>query len=340
LVNKRFDAIVVGGGPAGSSCAQKLVQAGARVAVLDRAQFPRLKLCAGWITPQAIAALELKPADYPHRFNTFDQIVAHVKGLSFSMRNPQHSIRRFEFDNFLLQRCGAEVIPHTVKHVERVGMHYLLDNEYECEHLVGAGGTRCPVYKQLFRAHNPRARELQAATYEYEFPYDCSDERCHLWFFDGGLPGYSWYVPKADGYLNCGVGGMAELLKARGDDVKSHWQNFVGRLRKQSLIDSGTTLRPKGYSYYLRGNVDTVSLDNAYLVGDAAGLATRDLCEGIGPAIYSGQRAAHSITTGTPYVLEDIDAFSSPSVPIKWLLEYMFVSRGRKHVRAAETATA
>jgi flavin-dependent dehydrogenase len=44
-------------------------------------------------------------------------------------------------------------------------------------------------------------------------------------------------------------------------------------------------------------------VDNAFLTGDAAGLATRDLCEGIGPAIRSGQRAADAILKGSTYQL-------------------------------------
>jgi flavin-dependent dehydrogenase len=49
-VDTIHDAIVVGGGPAGSTCARFLVQGGARVAVVDRAEFPRVKLCAGWLS--------------------------------------------------------------------------------------------------------------------------------------------------------------------------------------------------------------------------------------------------------------------------------------------------
>ena len=55
----RYDAIVVGGGPAGSTCAWRLHRAGLRVAVVDRSQFPRDKVCAGWITPQVVRTLEL-----------------------------------------------------------------------------------------------------------------------------------------------------------------------------------------------------------------------------------------------------------------------------------------
>ena len=53
-----YDVLIVGGGPAGSACARKLVQAGRKVAVLDREEFPRTKLCAGWVTPEAVADLE------------------------------------------------------------------------------------------------------------------------------------------------------------------------------------------------------------------------------------------------------------------------------------------
>ena len=109
--------------------------------------------------------------------------------------------------------------------------------------------------------------------------YEWADERCHLWFFDGGLPGYS-YVPKADGYLNCGIGGMADTLKARGEDIKKHWQHFAGVLGKQKFVE-GFDFAPKGYSYY-RAATSSVRIDNAFITGDAAGLATRDLCEGIG----------------------------------------------------------
>jgi flavin-dependent dehydrogenase len=68
---RTVDVIVVGGGPAGSTAAWRLKRAGVDVLVLDRERFPRLKLCAGWITPEVLRDLELDPATYPHRFLTF-----------------------------------------------------------------------------------------------------------------------------------------------------------------------------------------------------------------------------------------------------------------------------
>ncbi len=339
---REVEAAVVGGGPGGAACAAELVRAGVDTLVLDRASFPRLKLCAGWITPQVVAAIDMDVESYPHRFNTFDSIVAHLKGLTFNLDTPQHSIRRTEFDAWLLERSGAEVLRHTVRSVRAVGGWYELDDVVRCRHLVGAGGTRCPVYRELFREPNPRARELQAATWEHELPYEWHDPRCHLWFFERGLPGYSWYVPKADGYLNLGIGAMAEKLKARGEDIKTHWRQFVASLERVGLVAPGLELAPKGYSYFLRDRVEVVRLGNACIVGDAVGLATRDLCEGIGPAIASGQLAARAITTGAEYSLASISAFSLDNAVLRRLLEWMFVRgagrRGSRPDRVSEAA--
>ena len=82
--------------------------------------------------------------------------------------------------------------------------------------------------------------------------------------------------------------------------------------------------QPTGYSYYLRGNVETVRVGNAFVIGDGAGLATRDLCEGIGPAVRSGQLAAESIISGAVYQLDDVVRYSAENRLVNRLLEYGF----------------
>ena len=133
-----YDVLIIGGGPAGSSCARELVQGGLAVAVLERDEFPRTKLCAGWITPEVVADLELDPASYPHRFNTFDHLVMHIRGLSFRLKTVQHSIRRYEFDHYLLKRSGAVVHQHNVREIERDEGDYVIDGQYRARYLVGA----------------------------------------------------------------------------------------------------------------------------------------------------------------------------------------------------------
>jgi flavin-dependent dehydrogenase len=316
------DAIVVGGGPGGSTCAWKLRQAGLDVLVLDRAAFPRTKLCAGWVTPEALADLELAPGDYPQGLVTFDRLCLHWKVFSAAPRTRQYSVRRYEFDAFLLRRSGARVGRHKVSRIRRDGDDFIVDDAFRCRYLVGAGGTACPVYRAFFHDRHPRASGLQTATLEQEFRYDWEDPACHLWFFDGGLPGYAWYVPKANGYLNVGLGAIADRLRERDGHLRDYWRRFVTRLERLGLVDYDG-YAPKGYSYYLRGSVDGVRDGNAYLVGDAAGLATRDMCEGIGPAIRSGLLAARSIAAGEDYSLRGVASLSGAGLPSR-LLERRF----------------
>jgi flavin-dependent dehydrogenase len=324
---RKFDVVIIGGGPAGSACAAKLVDSGVNVAVLDREDFPRTKLCAGWITPEVVEDLDLDVEAYPYRFNTFEHIVVHIKGLSFNFNAPQHSIRRHEFDDYLLKKSGAEIINHNVKGIEKKNGAYLIDEDFECKYLVGAGGTRCPVYRNFFREANPRAVDLQVATYEHEFPYEWSDPRCHLWFFERGLPGYAWYVPKENGYLNCGVGGMANSMKVREQDIKTHWSHFVATLEDAGLVRE-VVYKPRGYSYFLRGNVDVVRVENAFIAGDSVGLASIDLGEGIGPAVRSGHLAAQSIVTGSEYSLAGIDDMTIQRNWLRWLIRKLIKRYG------------
>ena len=303
------DAIVVGGGPAGSTCAWKLHEAGLDVLLLDREAFPRVKLCAGWVTPEALTDLELEPDDLPVGLVTFDELELHWKMFTSSPRSRQYSIRRVEFDDFLLRRADVVVLQHRVQSIRRNGGDYVIDDKYRCRYLVGAGGTRCPVYRTFFHERNPRRSALQTATWEQEFAYDWKDASCHLWFFDDGLPGYAWYVPKDNGYINVGLGGMADQLKRKGGRIREYWSKFADKLKRSGLVDYDD-YRPAGYSYFLRGSGDIVSDRNAYIVGDSVGLATHDMCEGIGPAIRSGLLAANAIVSGAEYSLDAIGRFS------------------------------
>jgi flavin-dependent dehydrogenase len=334
---KTWDVVIVGGGPAGSSAAWKLKRGGADVLVLDKEQFPRLKLCAGWITPDVVRELEMDIKAYPHRFLTFQRMHMHVKGLHLPVPCVQHSIRRFEFDAWLLERSGAPVQQHTVRKIHRENGVYVVDETFRARYLIGAGGTRCPVYRTLFREANPRVTELQTVTLEHEIEYDWKDPDCHLWFFDKGLPGYSWYVPKENGWLNVGVGGMAERMKKSGQEIRQHWSHLTSLLGRK--LAPGAQYDPAGYSYYLRGPVDVPRVEDAFITGDAAGLATRDMCEGIGPAVRSGMRAAEAILHGKRYQLDDVTGASLGGGLVTRLFDWAF-TRGAGYSTRASAAPA
>jgi flavin-dependent dehydrogenase len=304
------DVIIIGGGPAGSTCAWKLQKKGVDCLLLDKQVFPRAKPCGGWLMPEVLEDLEIDPGTYPHNLMSFDSYHLHFKYLNLCLKSLQFAIQRHEFDDWLLKRSGVPVINHQVAHIREDSGYYVIDDLYKCKYLVGAGGTNCPVYRTFFKPVNPRARELQAVTLVEEFPYDCTDENLHLWFSINLLPGYAWYVPKSKGVVNVGIGTLTPRLQRQDDSIKNEWQRFIEKVAALSLVNN-YQYNPRGYVYYLRSNVEVGRLGNAFVVGDAAGLATRDMAEGIGPAVKSGLLAAESITADKKYDLSLIKKYSS-----------------------------
>jgi len=315
----RTEVLIVGGGPAGAACAWALRRQGVACVVLEREPFPRVKLCAGWITPDVFRDLALDPSDYPHGLTRLEGLRLSVGGLKLRLPSRQLAIRRVEFDDFLLRRAGVPVHTHNVRGIIQRDGGYTVDNRFFGRYLVGAGGTYCPVARAFFADANPRQRESLIVTQEEEFPYQVADDAragsrahaCHLWFLEDGLPGYAWYVPKVGGYVNVGVGGNAAKLKARGDKIQRHWDRLVSHLADLDLVQD-YAYAPKGHAYYLRRPMRQVQAGHAFVVGDAAGLATADMGEGIAPAIGSGLLVADAIASGHDVSFADIPRWSQP----------------------------
>ncbi len=304
-----FDVLIVGGGPAGASCAWKLQKHGLSVAILDKQTFPRKKLCAGWITPDVFNNLLTAPGDYPHGLKTFRKLIYYVYGIRIPVRTRQYSIRRYEFDHWLIQKSEAPLLYHQVKDISKEDDRYVIDNKYCCKFLVGAGGTFCPVHKHFFKGKYPRSRKHLIATMEEEFSFPYVDKSCYLWFFENGLPGYAWYVPKENGYLNVGIGGKLHSMKKKGTTLRHYWNLFTEKLDKKGFVKN-YRFQPGAYTYYVRKKTCRFQKGRIYLTGDAAGLATTDMGEGIGPAVKSGLLAAESIVFDKPYHPDRIGRYS------------------------------
>ena len=317
------DVIIIGGGPAGSTCGWKLREKGVDCLLLDKQRFPRTKPCGGWVMPEVLENLEIDVQQYPHNLTSFNTYHVHFRYLNFSLKSLQFAIRRYEFDDWLLKRSGVPVNNHKVGSIRQESGYYIIDDQYKCKYLVGSGGTNCPVFRTFFKQVNPRTRDLQAVTLVEEFSCDQADENLHLWFSINLLPGYAWYVPKGEGIVNVGIGTLTPRLQSKNDSIKSQWNYFIKKIKDLSLV-TNHQYNPRGYVYYLRGNVEVGRLDNAFIVGDAAGLATRDMAEGIGPAVESGLLAAESITEGSEYDLGHVKKYSSGSKLLNRITEVFY----------------
>ena len=218
---QEYDILIVGGGPSGSTLAYDLKNTGLTVAVLDKQSFPRQKICAGWVTPEVMRMLNIDLDDYAK-----NNILQKISGFKISQLGQKqveshypgepvsYGIRRIEFDDYLLRRCGAELILNEAfKKMEKVdgasGKYWLVNEKYQAKLVIGAGGHYCPVARAI---DSKGVSEVAVVAQEAEFEMNAQQKQnCTIkeevpeLFFTPDLMGYGWVFRKGD-YLNIGLG--------------------------------------------------------------------------------------------------------------------------------------
>ncbi len=312
------DVLIVGGGPAGSTCAWKLRQAGVDVLLLDREAFPRDKPCAGWITPAVMETLEIDREEY-RQGRVLQDIRSFRTGLiggeSLLTRYDKtvsYGIRRREFDHFLLQRSATRhALGERVAVLERKNGEWIVNGHISARLIVGAGGHHCPVARQLgANIGNEAVIAAQAA----EFPINHDQE--HLYripadtpqlFFCRDMKGYGWLLRKGQ-FINIGLGRMDR------SGLNRHTADFCAFLEKRGYLPSGLGVRFQGHAYllYARQGGRRLVGDGALLIGDAAGLSHPQSGEGILPAVESALLAAHTIVeTNGDYRRDNLEPYTA-----------------------------
>jgi menaquinone-9 beta-reductase len=298
------DVLIVGGGPAGSSCAWRLVRAGLDVVLLDRKAFPRDKPCAGWITPAVFHELHIDPDEYRQQGRVLEPITGfctslmggaevetgYAKPISFG-------VRRCELDHYLLRRSGACLrLGEPLKTLERAGGGWVVNGQIRARLVVGAGGHFCPVAR--FLGARLGRNETAVAAQEIEVELDADQlGACPVrpgvpyLYFCPDLKGYGWYYRKGN-YLNVGLG-------REGDErLSEHVNAFCAWLKEQRKVPRTVLEKFSGHAYLLYPRAGRRLVDEGVLlIGDAAGMAYSPSGEGIRPAVESGLLAADVILT-------------------------------------------
>ena len=312
------DALIVGGGPAGSSCAWQLRQHGLDVMVMDKTSFPRDKVCAGWITPAVAEALQLDTGDYA-RQHVLQPITAFRTGLidgeSVETRYPttvSYGIRRCELDDYLLQRSRARLrFGEPLKSLQRDGRQWIVNDIISTPLVVGAGGHFCPVAR--FMGAKLGAAEPAIAAKEIEFEMSPAQrDDCRVQgdtpelYFCPDLKGYGWCFRKGN-FLNIGLGREDNHL------LSEQLRNFCDFLKQRGRIPQDIPDSFHGHVYLLYGHAVRKQLDDGMLlVGDAAGLAYPQSGEGIRPAVESGLMAATTIIEANgDYRLQQLQPYAN-----------------------------
>jgi geranylgeranyl reductase len=302
-----FDAVVVGGGPAGATAAEDLARSGARVALLDRAG--RIKPCGGAIPPRLIADFAIPDSQLVARVNTARMISPTGRAVDIAIENGfVGMVDRGPFDEFLRSRAagaGAERVTGTALRLDRSGGKVRVHYRAGAEGAEQALTARFVIAADGARSRLAAAEVGSAAGLPYVMAYHeivdvdaagpgYDPTRCDV-VYDGRISPdfYGWVFPH---------GASASVGMGSGLDV--NLKAATAALRQDAGLGQCRTIRREGAPLPLKPLDRWDNGRDVVLAGDAAGVVAPSSGEGIYYAMAGGRMAASAVMaalgTGEP----------------------------------------
>jgi geranylgeranyl reductase family protein len=317
------DVLVVGAGPAGSACARKLAQGGARVVLIDSQAFPREKVCGDGLVPDALAALE--------SLGLADEVLKEALPASHA-RCVAPSGRHIDVPGFMAVLARKRLDAILCEGATQAGALMLAPAKYlaplreasgrvcgaELEFsqsrvkvrarwvVLATGAAPAPLIATgLCERRTPSAVALRAYVRHPELGAEIQGLR-FVWHkkIQGG---YGWVFPGPDGVFNIGAGVLDgyEQDEVSGKalrtsrNLKAFFQDFLSAdpVAQRLVMDGQWLGEIKGAP--LRCNLDGAawSAPGVLVCGEAAGTTYSFTGEGIGKAMETGIAAANCLLT-------------------------------------------
>jgi geranylgeranyl reductase family protein len=315
---ERTEVAVVGGGPAGAAAAIRLARQGREVVLVDKATFPRDKICGDGLTAGALRILEelgLDPRAVASWQHVDDVVVRSPSGreVTFPLPRGQGSYavvaRRADLDSALLDVARAAGVKVHDGHActgareeaDRVELEVEGLGSLSARYAIGADGMWSPLRKHLGVAVPGYRGEWHAFRQYFTEVGPRAATDLYVWFEPDLLPGYAWSFPLPSGGANVGFGIQRDGGKvARVQDMKALWPDLLARPHIAAVL--GASARPESphRAWPIPARVDDVALTTArtLFVGDAAAATDPMTGEGIGQALLTGLLAADAIGAG------------------------------------------
>lgn len=314
---RNYDVVIVGAGPSGTSAALVLSDKGYKVALLDKAVFPRDKICGDALSPDVIHQLrriapavvdDITRADTGELISELRAFSPNGKRASFKFRQKKNTegflVSRMDLDDSMVRevktRAGIDLIESCeVKEISRMESGLNIETSQGGLHarlVIGCDGNHSLVAKQLAgRKQIDRKHHCGALRCYYEnVSWPEGHSHIELHFLKNYTSGYLWVFPMTRNRANVGIGMLSDDISRKKLNLKEIMQ---AELSTNPLLASRfENARPletvKGFGIPIGSRKYPLSGDGFLLCGDAACLVDPLTGEGIANAVRSGRFAA------------------------------------------------
>jgi geranylgeranyl reductase family protein len=310
---------IVGAGPAGASLSHFLSKKEIPHILIDKATFPRDKVCGDGITIDVMHTLKRMGGDMLGDFLSHADMdpswgfcfrSANGRQLRYDFKDagfpfsPFYTTKRLDLDNYLVQKLDQRYctflgntkvvgLERDEKHVKVQYQNKEGKGEVTTKIIIGAEGEKPIVTRHLGLDHYREKKHLIGAIRVYYKNVKGFHPNKHLeFFFDKDLlPGYFWAFPLPNGEANVGLGMVSTAISKRKVNLK---EIFFQMLETHPVIsemfaEAEALEKPKGWGLPTVTPQRIIAGDRYALIGDAAGMIEPFTGKGIGPGMVSGR---------------------------------------------------